>query len=54
MVSGKVQTPCIKLCKLDNGVCVGCGRTIEQIINWLKYTPQQREKIIKQLDKSTY
>lgn len=51
MVSTKVQTPCIKLCKLDNGVCIGCRRTIEQIINWLKYSPQQREKIIKQLDK---
>jgi predicted Fe-S protein YdhL (DUF1289 family) len=50
MVSTKVQTPCIGLCKLNNGVCAGCGRTVEQITNWLKYTPEQRENIIKALD----
>jgi len=24
-------TPCIKVCKLEDGVCVGCKRTQEQI-----------------------
>lgn len=50
MQSTKVQSPCIGICKLKDRVCLGCGRTIKQITNWLKYTPAERKKIIKQLD----
>jgi predicted Fe-S protein YdhL (DUF1289 family) len=53
MSSTKVQSPCVGLCKLEKGVCVGCGRTLTQIANWLKYTPEKREKIIKELDTKT-
>lgn len=53
MESTKVQSPCIKLCKVEKGVCVGCGRTLSQIANWLNYSPEQREKIIKELDFNT-
>jgi hypothetical protein len=28
---GEQMSPCIKQCKLIDGVCVGCMRTIEQI-----------------------
>ena len=29
----KNKSPCIKQCRLDeNNVCVGCGRTIDEII----------------------
>jgi predicted Fe-S protein YdhL (DUF1289 family) len=44
-------SPCIKQCNLVEGVCKGCKRTLEQIINWTKYTDEQRQKIIKELDK---
>ena len=54
MESTEVQSPCIKLCKLKNGVCIGCGRTVKQITHWLKYTPEEREKIIKELDFKTH
>ena len=43
-----MKTPCVKICKLIDSVCIGCGRTSEQITMWSKYTDKEREKIIKE------
>jgi len=48
-----VESPCITICKLDNtGICVGCGRTKEQIATWSRMTDYQRRKIMDDLKKS--
>lgn len=48
-----MKSPCIRVCELDeNDVCKGCGRSLEQILNWTDYTKEQREKIIKELNKN--
>jgi predicted Fe-S protein YdhL (DUF1289 family) len=45
-------SPCVKLCEVDlhRGICVGCGRTLEQIEEWSLYTDEEREKIMKELN----
>jgi predicted Fe-S protein YdhL (DUF1289 family) len=40
-------SPCNKICKVIDGKCVGCKRTLEQIAKWSQYTDKQREQIIK-------
>ena len=30
-MDGKNITPCVGICKLDDNVCIGCKRTIEEI-----------------------
>lgn len=42
-----MKTPCIKVCKVSEGKCLGCGRTLEQIRLWSKYTDEERERIMK-------
>jgi predicted Fe-S protein YdhL (DUF1289 family) len=46
-----MQTPCIKICKLDPKLqyCIGCKRTLEEIQRWAYMTNAEREKIIKEL-----
>lgn len=29
-------SPCIKVCKVEDGRCIGCNRTLEEIANWPK------------------
>lgn len=30
-----VSSPCVRNCCLDdNDICLGCGRTVEEIISW--------------------
>lgn len=28
------QSPCVQICEIAEGVCVGCGRTLEEIGAW--------------------
>ena len=30
-MDGKIVTPCIGVCKLEDDICIGCKRTIEEI-----------------------
>jgi uncharacterized protein len=42
-----MTSPCIKICTLDlqSRICVGCGRTLEEIGNWLRYSDTERLKV---------
>lgn len=38
-----VESPCVDICRLDeNGYCVGCFRTGQEIADWLAYSPERR------------
>ncbi len=46
-----IETPCVKICKLDvrSGVCLGCGRTIGEIAQWSAMSPAARSRVIGEL-----
>jgi predicted Fe-S protein YdhL (DUF1289 family) len=46
-----IETPCVKICKLDAGsaLCVGCGRTIEEIAGWAAMSPAERRRVMSEL-----
>lgn len=47
--SPAVASPCIKVCVLDaRSVCVGCGRTIDEITQWSRLTEEQRRLVVDQ------
>ena len=43
-----VESPCILVCSIDRktGYCFGCGRTGNEIANWLRYTSAERQSVI--------
>ena len=45
------DSPCIDICQMDSesGLCVGCGRTIEEIANWSSFTNEKKKNILKEL-----
>jgi uncharacterized protein len=47
-----IQSPCQKICTMDPvlKLCTGCGRTIGEIGNWLRYSDADRRKITAELD----
>lgn len=44
-------SPCISICELEEevGICRGCGRTMAEISNWLKYDDAARESVLRKL-----
>jgi predicted Fe-S protein YdhL (DUF1289 family) len=42
-----MKSPCIKICKtIPEGMCIGCGRTIEEIQKWASYPENQKQMIM--------
>ena len=45
----KFITPCINVCKLIDGKCIGCKRTEEELSNWFHYSDEKKVLIMKNL-----
>jgi predicted Fe-S protein YdhL (DUF1289 family) len=43
-----LETPCIDVCDMDgaSGLCLGCGRTIDEIASWAVMRPEERRAIM--------
>jgi|MDSV01.3.fsa_nt_gb uncharacterized protein len=48
-----IESPCNAICSTDpkNDLCTGCGRTREEIENWLIYSDKQKEKVLDNIKK---
>lgn len=46
-------TPCVAVCQIDpkSGFCLGCYRTLPEIVQWGKLTEAQRQALLPQLEK---
>jgi predicted Fe-S protein YdhL (DUF1289 family) len=46
-----IESPCNDVCTIDpqSGLCAGCGRSTSEITNWLNYSDQQKERVLKEL-----
>lgn len=47
----EIQSPCVKLCVMHptEGICTGCYRTIDEIMQWSKLEPNRRSEIMEEL-----
>ena len=46
-----IESPCVKICTLDarSGLCLGCGRTIDEIARWTAMRASERIRVIREL-----
>jgi uncharacterized protein len=46
-----VESPCNKICTLDPaaGLCIGCGRNLDEIASWIGYNDAERRRIMAEL-----
>ena len=40
-----ISSPCIKICTLVDKICIGCGRTQDEIREWYTATDQRKQEI---------
>jgi predicted Fe-S protein YdhL (DUF1289 family) len=47
-IEAHVKTPCNRVCALHpiSGLCVGCGRSIEEIAGWIGFDERKRTAIM--------
>ena len=52
MNKNTIKTPCIDKCKYDEfKVCIGCHRTMHEIVNWPEFSDEQKLEIIARVEK---
>jgi hypothetical protein len=46
-----IESPCTKVCTLDarSGMCLGCGRTVDEIARWTAMSDAERARIMGEL-----
>ena len=46
-----IETPCVKICTLDarSGLCLGCGRTTDEIARWTAMSDAERARVMGEL-----
>lgn len=47
-MSQPVSTPCIKVCAVSGqtGLCIGCGRSLNEIARWASLSEAERQTIM--------
>jgi predicted Fe-S protein YdhL (DUF1289 family) len=46
---GSVESPCVLVCRIKDGYCVGCQRTIDEIRDWIIMSEYEQNKLIHEL-----
>jgi len=46
-----IASPCTTVCTIDprSGLCLGCGRTLDEIARWASLTESERTRIMTEL-----
>ena len=45
----EVESPCIKVCVIEDGYCIGCGRTQDEIREWFYADDDRKLEILERL-----
>jgi len=48
---GKVESPCVKICFIEDGFCIGCLRSMIEIRQWPIMSQEAQEHLLKQLER---
>jgi predicted Fe-S protein YdhL (DUF1289 family) len=48
-----IESPCNRVCTLDpvSGLCLGCGRSLDEIMRWTQMTDSERARVVAELDR---
>ena len=41
-----IPSPCVNICTMDDGLCVGCRRTLDEIANWMTASDEEKRAIL--------
>jgi len=48
--SPAIETPCVEICSLnESDICLGCGRTLEEITRWYGMSDDERSRVMAKL-----
>jgi len=46
-----IKSPCVKICRLESNVCVGCNRTVDEIARWSRMSDNERRAVVDRINR---
>jgi predicted Fe-S protein YdhL (DUF1289 family) len=53
MKKSPIESPCVSICRYEDEVCVGCGRTVDDVVNWYDMTDKQKQAVLNRIEKES-
>jgi len=46
------DSPCVHVCLMDydQGLCIGCWRTLDEITHWINFSPTKKQTVLAQIE----
>ncbi len=41
-----IESPCIGICRLKSGICIGCFRTAKEVTKWWDANVEEKKEIV--------
>jgi len=48
-----IESPCISICRYEDEVCVGCGRTVDEVVGWYDMTDDEKQAVLNRIEKDS-
>jgi len=48
-----VDSPCVNVCAVADGMCVSCGRTLNEIASWQSMSEADRAAVVDEIQHGT-
>ena len=45
------NSPCVSICKVEDNLCICCGRTLNEIASWTTMTQEQRQEVLERIER---
>ena len=49
----EVESPCISICRYEDEVCAGCGRTVDEVVEWYNFTNDEKQAVLNRIEKES-
>tara|TARA_Y100001937_G_C7070748_1_gene308242 strand:- start:393 stop:560 length:168 start_codon:yes stop_codon:yes gene_type:complete len=49
-LTSDIESPCQNICVLQDGICIGCGRTDDEIVEWYTASDTRKKQIIERIE----
>jgi predicted Fe-S protein YdhL (DUF1289 family) len=53
MKQSHIESPCISVCRYENEVCAGCGRTVDEVVGWWDMSDDEKQAVLNRLEKES-
>ncbi len=50
LMDESVDSPCVSICRIEGEVCIGCRRSISEIVDWALLTAAEKHAVLEALD----